>query len=296
MKRAISLVLVLLFVLTSCNLKLKPKETEEEPIPAPIDDKVVEDESEPEEEKEERSDLLKLVVPEGFTLARIGMRLEEMEVCTAKEFIAASQEGDFSEFSLIAEQQPNENRCFVLEGYLFPDTYEIYYNETPDSIIRKMLTNNERKYTLEIRKAIEETGLTVDEIITLASIIEKEAYERSDRPVPEEMPKISSILYNRMNDDMMLQCNVTATYSRWVLGEFVENGFDRYNDYYNTYHTKGLPAGAICNPGIDAINAAIYPADTKYLFFLTDKDKNFYYSETYEEHQVLVDKYLSDEK
>ena len=294
MKKVLALTLILLLLLNGCKLSPSPAPAPEQEAPLPEVEAPAEEESAPasDETVPEESNTITLVVPEGFTLARIGMRLEEFGVCTADEFTQASQSFDYSEFSLIAAQEYDPHRCFKLEGYLFPDTYEIYKDEAPESIITKMLSNTEKKINGEIRSKITASGYTTDQILTIASIIEKEAYERNDNPVPQEMPKIASVLYNRLDSGTMLQCNVTATYAKWVIGEFVENGFDEYNEYYNTYHAPALPPGAICNPGIDAIKAAIEPADTDYLFFLTDEDKNFYYSETYEEHQILVEKYL----
>jgi cell division protein YceG involved in septum cleavage len=154
---------------------------------------------------------LTLLVPEGFTLARIGMTLEEMGVCTVWEFIDAAQNGDFSEFPLVAAQTPNPHRCFALEGYLFPDTYQFYLSDTPEMLIRKMLANTERKITDALRIVINESGYTVDEILALASIIEKEAFG------PPYMNKISSVLHNRLDIGMMLQCDVTIISRRYQL-------------------------------------------------------------------------------
>lgn len=227
---------------------------------------------------------ISLVIPEGYTLPRIGMRLEELGVCSVNEFLLAAQTVDFNEFVLVSQQESNPNRCYKLEGYLFPDTYEIYANEAPESIIRRLLSNNEKKINGNMRAQVEESEYTYDEILTIASIIEKEAYERNDQPVPTEMPLIASVLYNRLEQDMPLQCNVTATYVKGAIDPFIADGFALYNDYYNTYHTQALPPGAICNPSLDAINAALNPAQSDYLFFVTDADKNFYYAATYEEH------------
>ena len=293
MKKYIAIALVLILVLSGC--KSRKKEKEESSKSEEESSTQAQTETESETEAEEEALTKKLVVPEGYTLARIGMRLEEMDVCTTADFILAAQMTDFSDFPLIAAQEENPNRCYKLEGYLFPDTYEIYAKEKPASIIRRMLENTERKFTEEMRQQISETGYTVDQILSLASIIEKEAYERNDVPVPEEMPMVSSVLHNRLEGGNKLECNVTATYVTGAIDAFIDGGKDRYNDYYNTYYAPGLPAGPICNPGIDAINAAIFPAESSYMFFLTDEDKNFYYSETYEEHLVLVEKYLGKE-
>lgn len=229
-----------------------------------------------------------LVVPEGYTLARIGMVLEDKGVCTADEFIAATQNGDFADYPLIAEQTERSERCFNLEGYLFPDTYDVYYQETPDSIIRKMLDHTEQKINADLRAEIAESGYTVDEIITMASIIEKEAFG------DEHMPNISSVLHNRLDSGMRLQCDVTITYVEGAIKPFISGDVNRFNSFYNTYKCAALPAGAICNPGLTAIKAAIRPADTDYLYFVTDSESNYYYAATWEEHEANVAVALGD--
>ncbi len=225
---------------------------------------------------------IELVIPEGYTLPRIGMLLEEKKICTSDEFIAATQNGDFSEFPLIAAQKPNAQRCFKLEGYLFPDTYDIYSTSTPDEIIRKILAHTEQKISSNIRAQIDASGYTIDEILAMASIIEKESFGE------EQMVKISSVLHNRLNDGMKLQCDVTINYVEGAIKPFITGDIDRFNGFYNTFKCKGLPAGAICNPGLAAINAAINPEATDYFFFVTDSEKKYYYAATFEEHEKNV--------
>lgn len=220
-----------------------------------------------------------ITVPEGYTLARIGMTLEEEGLCTTQQFIDATQSVDTSAFPLVAAQAADENRCFNLEGYLFPDTYEIYSTDPPEVIIRKMLEHTEQKITSDMRAQIERSGFTVDEILTLASIIEKEAFGH------EQMPKISSVLHNRLDAGMQLQCDVTINYVEGAIKPFIDGDVDRYNEYYNTYKCGGLPAGAICNPSIDAIHAALNPAETDFYYFVTDQDSNYYYASTLAEHE-----------
>lgn len=223
-----------------------------------------------------------ITIPEGYTLARIAMLLEEKGFCTVEEFITASQEGDFSEFRLAVKMQQVEDSCFKLEGILFPDTYEVYTGESPDAIIRRMLAHTEQMLGEKLMADIAESPYSVSEIFTLASIIEKEAYG------PAEMNNISSVLHNRLDSGMKLQCDVTINYVEGAIKPFIDGDKNRFNSLYNTYKCPALPAGPICNPGIDAIKAALDPADTDYLFFLTDKDKNYLYAATYEEHKENV--------
>lgn len=221
-------------------------------------------------------------IPEGYTLARIAMTLEEQGLCTTDAFLEAAQTTDFSSFPLVATQQPDDNRCWVLEGYLFPDTYEVYSTDPPDVIIRKMLDHTEQKITADMRRQIEQSGYTVDEMLTLASIIEKEALGH------DEMKRISSVLHNRLDDGMQLQCDVTINYVEGAIKPFIDGDQDRFNDYYNTYKCPALPAGAICNPGMDAIVAALNPADTDFYYFVTDADQKYYYASTFSEHEENV--------
>ena len=226
--------------------------------------------------------ILRLTVPEGYTLARIGMRLEEMGVCTVAEFIEAAETGDYSGYKLFNLEKPDTNRCYELEGYLFPDTYEIYSNESPGAIIRRMLDRFEQVITAEMLQQAEEKGYTLDEILAIASIIEKEAFG------PEHMPMISSVIYNRLEIGMRLQCDVTIIYVEGAIKPFITGDKNRYNEDYNTFKCAAIPAGAICNPSIAAIESALNPAESEMFFFVTDADKNYYFSETYEKHLMRI--------
>ncbi len=219
-----------------------------------------------------------ITIPEGYTLPRIGMLLEDEGFCTAEEFIQASQTGGVDDLPLAAAMFGVENSCFKLEGILFPDTYEVYTGETPDAIVRMMITNTNQRLGEKLKAELTASPYSISEIFTLASIIEKEALG------PEEMSNISSVLHNRLNNGMKLQCDVTINYVEGAIKPFITGDKNRFNSLYNTYKCKALPAGPICNPGLDAIKAALYPADTDYLYFLTDKNKNFLYAVTYEEH------------
>lgn len=228
---------------------------------------------------------VKVTIPEGYTLARIGMTLKDLGICTTEEFIKAATEGDYSEFPLVNAIPDNPEKCFKLEGYLYPDTYQFFKNAAPEDIIRTMLRNTESKISEELRLKIKNTGYTIDEIIILASIIEKEAFTL------ESMGLISSVLHNRLDIGMRLQCDVTIKYVEGAIKPFIPAEIEnKYNSFYNTYKCDALPAGAICNPGINAIKSAAQPAESDYLFFVTDKDLNYYFSADFEEHKVNVKK------
>lgn len=223
---------------------------------------------------------VRVTFPEGFSLVQIAERLEENGVCDAKAFIeAASDPSLYETYSFLTEVEDTEHRAFAAEGYIFPNTYDFYRNEDPEKALSRFLKNTEKQITDDMKERAKELGYTVDEILTVASIIQKEA------GIVSEMGKVSSVIYNRLGDSYnRLGCDATIHYLNKYVIPYIDGDTDRYNEYYNTYKCYGLPAGPICNPGLDAINAALYPEDTPYKFFVTDKDLNFYYAETYEEH------------
>ena len=214
---------------------------------------------------EASSEVVRVTFPEGYTLKQIASKLEDEGVCSARSFMEQVNEGGF-DTSLVDMIQPNEDRYTLLEGYLFPDTYDFYVGESAHNVISKFLSNLENKFTTEIRNRCDEIGMTPDEVLTLASIVQKEAGNL------EEMQKVASVFLNRLKPGSpypMLQSDPTMNYE---------------SDKYNTYEIQGLPPGPICNPGLDAISAVLFPADTNYYFFVTDADMNYYYAETYEQH------------
>ena len=220
----------------------------------------------------------RLTIPEGYTLARIGLLLEEKGICTMDEYMAVVQTGDFSGYAMLAQQNQSVNRCFQLEGYLFPDTYEFYTGVGPEEIVRRMLDNAQTRLGGELANQIAASGYSLDQILTMASIIEKEALGQ------ESMTNISSVLHNRLNSGMQLQCDVTIKYVEGAIKPFITGDVNRFNSDYNTYKCPALPAGPICNPGMMAIQAAVAPADTGYYYFLTDENGQYYWATTFEEH------------
>jgi UPF0755 protein len=173
-----------------------------------------------------------------------------------------------------------------LEGYLFPDTYRVYRNATIKDIVNKMLENFGRKLTPQLRAEIEKQGKTIHEILTLASIVEKEV------PTPADRKTVAGIFYKRLENNIGLQSDATLNYitKKGTVQPSYED--TRVDNPYNTYKYRGLPPGPICHPGLDAIIAAIYPAPTDYLYFLTTPEGKVIYSRTYEEHLAAKRKYL----
>ena len=228
----------------------------------------------------------RVTIPEGFTTDEIIDLFVSEGIGTKEGFADAIQNGDFG-YDFLSEIPDREGRVYRLDGYLFPDTYFVYTDSTEIEIISKLLANFNRKFDETLRREAKRMGYTVDEIVSLASIIEREAYYRSD------MSGISSVFHNRLENRSypFLQSDATVKYAKEVLGDMtalVANDLDTLESPYNTYLNKGLPPGAICSPGKDAIMAAIYPADTNYYYFVSAKDKSTIFSHTYAEHLRAV--------
>ncbi|WMJ23737.1 endolytic transglycosylase MltG [Paludicola sp. MB14-C6] len=222
---------------------------------------------------------VRVTFPEGTTMAKAFDTLEAKGVAKQKELFQTAGSVDFSAYSVVNEIKPASTRCFLLEGYLFPSTYDFYVNEKPESVIRKMLNVSNKRITQAYKDRAAQLGYTMDEMITLASIIQKEAH------VTKEFTRVSSVFHNRLKAGMKLQSDVTIKYVEGAIKPYIDGDTNRFNSYYNTYKCKGLPAGPICNPGISAIEAALNPESTNYLYFVNDTAGNYYYAATYEEHQ-----------
>ena len=227
---------------------------------------------------------VKVTIPEGYTLVRISWLIEEKGFCTSEEFIEAAQTYtewlDLSQYSFLSDLQNAENVCFYLEGYLFPLTYDIPEGSTAQDIIKIFLNGTKSVFDSAFMQMVEQSGYNLHEILTMASLIEKEAYSNEQRPL------ISSVLHNRLKTGMKFQCDPTIKYCTGVIEPIYPDKLDYYKYYYNTYRCEGLMAGPICNPGMPSIEAAISPADTDYLYFIigTVEPYESYFSSTYEEH------------
>ncbi len=217
-----------------------------------------------------------LTFPEGFTVDQIIAKLEEKGVCSAINIQQTMKTVDFSsEFSFIRDLDDQESRYHLLEGYMYPDTYDFYVNENPSSVIRKFLNNFQKKWTKEYEDQAKNIGMSVDDVITLASIIQKEAYGA------DQSPLVSSVLHNRLDKPSLypsLQCDSTTEYINEYIKKNVGSAaqLDMYTSKYSSYKCEGLPVGAICNPGDDAIKAALNPRNTNYYFFAHDVNKKIY--------------------
>jgi len=230
-----------------------------------------------------RRETITFTVPEGYTNDQIARLMESEGICTSAEFLAAVSDASYG-YDFVS-QIPDRN--LKLQGYLFPDTYEVYADATPEQIVSTMLNQFDTVFKDEYYTRAEELGYTVDEIITIASIIEREVR------VQGEQKLVSGVIYNRLNINMNLEMCSTVMY-------VLDKPQDRllYSDLkidspYNTYMYGGLPIGPIANPGENAIIAALYPEETDYLFFvLKDPETGeHFFSRTLDEHNAAKNTY-----
>lgn len=228
-----------------------------------------------------------VMFPEGYSIDMMAKRLEEQKVFTAKEFLAAVKAVDQYENSWIKEIPTKKGMKYRLEGYLYPDTYNIYKSSEPKELIQKMLDNFETKYN-EVKKGYKGKR-SMQELITMASMIEREA------KVEKERPKIAGVIENRLAKKMKLQIDPTVLYTT------TDGLYDAKKVYYkdlktkspyNTYVNQGLPLGPICNPAMSAVSAAMHPTKHEYLYYRTDNTEKgtHVFTKTFNEHKSAGEK------
>lgn len=224
---------------------------------------------------------------EGISLYRAAKLLEEKEVCLAADFLEAFNSDSGFDFEKDLELTPQT--LYMMEGFMFPDTYEFYVEDDPENVASKIKTNFANKMDADKMALVDKSGLSLYEVITLASIVQAEA------DTPENMKLVASVFLNRLEDKAQfpnLQSDATYFYVTNTIASALGNAaVSSYEYLYSTYSCYGLPIGPIGNPGMDAINAVLQPAATDYYYFVTDSvTGEFYYASTYEEHQENVKK------
>ena len=233
-------------------------------------------------------DTVRLTFPEGFTIAEVFEKIERYEVCTAEK-LYANLEIVAGQYDFIKSITDSEGRYLKAEGYLFPDTYDFYIGESASSVIEKLLDNYESRWDSAYDAQLKKLGMTKDQVMTLASIIQCEAKDGS------QMADISAVIHNRLKDSASyptLDMDSTTDYINSVktFNVLSEVHYALYLDSYNTYSKTGLPPGPICNPGATAIKAALYPSDNDYYFFCHSETGEVYFASTAAEHQDNVQK------
>ncbi len=204
-----------------------------------------------------------VTIPEGFKMHQLFLRLEENGVCSYNDLMEAAEDTDFN-YGFLSESEGKG--AYRLEGFLFPDTYEFYVGMQASSAINKLLDNYNRKITEEMQARAEELGMSMYDILTVASLIEKEAANDDERT------QIASVIYNRLNSDMVLGIDASVLYPYNDHEGAPTAAMLEKDDPYNTRIRAGLPPTPICNPGLFSINAALYPASTNYYYYALDSE------------------------
>jgi len=217
-----------------------------------------------------------VTIPEGYTIKQIGELLEEKGLVKNEEFLAITGDPDVAKRYDISGQS--------LEGYLYPDTYQFGRGLSPMSVV-EVIVKHFWEVIGPLREKIEQSGMTIEEVITLASIVEKETGRAEERPI------IASVFLNRLKKRMRLESDPTVIYGIKDFSGNLKKKHLTQRTPYNTYVIRGLPPGPIANPGKEAIEAVLFPAKTDYLYFVSKNDGSHYFSKTLVEHNKAVEIY-----
>lgn len=215
-----------------------------------------------------------VTINEGDSLFEIGKKLEMSGLIRYQTFIDLSTEEELLESNNI--HAPN------IEGYLFPDTYRLPKGASPEYIIGIMINKLRKEYSGNLKERERELGWNENKVLTLASIIEREAVVNKERAI------ISGVFHNRLKIKMPLQADPTAIYGLKSFGDKITKEDLRKKTAYNTYIISGLPPGPIASPGIKSIIAALYPANVPYLYFVSKRDGTHIFSRTLKEHNEAI--------
>lgn len=234
--------------------------------------------------------------PEGWTNRQVGDYLEKNGVTSASDFLSTADAFDASDYLILSSKPKSAG----LEGFIFPDTYFIpktagSSTTISDVIIKKALDNFSAKFTSAMQQQASKLGMSIYQIVTLASIIEKEtgSSKVSAADLDTQRKMVAGVFYNRLNAGMALQSDATVSYAMTQLGKNPEPIDTAINSPYNTYKYPGLPYGPICNPSLSSIKAALSPTANDYVYFLSVPGTGeIIFSKTFEEHQKNKAKYL----
>jgi UPF0755 protein len=224
-----------------------------------------------------------ITIPEGWRAEQVADALTAQNIMDGSVFLAAVRQGVAIDHPLLADRPAG----IGFEGYLFPDTYRLPAQAVPEDLLARMLDNMEAQLPIGWEGMASASGLTFYQVLTLASIVEREAV------VPEERPTIASVYLNRLDQAMYLQADPTVQYAmgfqpetgQWWKTPVTLEEYENVNSPYNTYLYSGLPPGPICSPGASSILAVLQPTPTSYLFFLGRGDGSHVFAETFEEHE-----------
>lgn len=235
-----------------------------------------------EELKKGTPELISFTVPEGFTLEQVINLLDSRGIVAKGDFLQALEEEDI-EFPFLDELPQGQNK---LEGFLFPDTYNVTEGMKAGEILQMMLDRFAAVYSPDLWQRAQELDMTTVEVVTLASIIEREAKK------PEERALVSAVFHNRLKKGMALQSCATVQYALGENKPVLYNIDLQVDSPYNTYKHPGLPPGPIACPGEESIKAALFPEDVSFLYFVAKPDGSHSFSNTLAEHNAAKKKYL----
>lgn len=224
-----------------------------------------------------------ITFPEGFTLEQMAERVAARGIGTKEEFLAAAQPGNFTQDFPLLENIPEERN---LEGYLFPDTYRLAEGDSAANVIERLVANFHRRFSPDMREEVKKSERSLDQIVIMSSIIEREVLTDDDMAV------VSGILWKRVDDEVGLDADATVRYAlkKWDGPLTVQ---DLANESpYNTRKWRGLPPGPISNPGLRALQAALNPQPSDYYYYLSAPDGKTIFSKTNDEHNENKIKYL----
>lgn len=227
---------------------------------------------------------IKVMIPEYFTYEQTVERLEKEGLIDTDKFNEVAGKGEFDYKFL----QGIPNRTNKLEGYLFPETYNFDVDSDEEAVLKKLLDQFNKEFKPEYYERAKQLGMTIDQVITLASIIEREA------KVADERKTVSGVFHNRLKKNMRLESCATVEYILFKrdgkIKDALTNEDTSIDDPYNTYRNAGLPPGPICSPGIASIEAALYPEEHNYYFFVVKKDGGgtHEFTSTLNEHNKAV--------
>ena len=231
----------------------------------------------------ETRETVSVTFPEGITLRDAAQLLEDNKVCLKKDFLFQFNKSQDFEFEKLIED--TDQMFYKREGYFFPDTYEFYLDDDAYNVSRIIKEHFAEKFTASMQSKMRQNGMTLNELITLASMVQREAGTVKDMPI------VASVFLNRLDDPATfpsLESDATGNYIKNVIKKEADTNVSIkfFTEGYDTYNCKGLPAGAICNPGLDAINAVLNPEKTEYYYFCNNLDTGkAYYAKTLEEHE-----------
>jgi UPF0755 protein len=222
-----------------------------------------------------------ITIPEGHTLEDIRLKLKEPGLVNDQSWKIVYDKVFLNSIGIKAPS---------LEGYLFPDTYNFAKGTEPTTIFKTMVQRLRERFDQTLKKRAAEIGMSENEVLTLASIIEKEAFFDNERPL------ISAVCHNRLKKNIKLQVDPTVVYGIRTYLQYITKEDLKRKTPYNTYVISGLPPGPIASPGLKSIKAALYPAKVNYLYFVSKNDGSHYFSRTNEEHSRAVTLYQRNNK